>query len=172
MIRRATTADIDAVAEIYEHIHDSEENGSAVIGWIRGVYPTRGTAEAALARGDLFVSERNGTICAAAIINQAQVDSYAQGAWLYAAAPERVCVLHTLVVEPQCSSHGVGTEFVAFYETYAKKLGCDVLRMDTNARNAAARRLYAHLGYREAGVVPCVFNGIPDVRLVLLEKKL
>ena len=44
--------------------------------------------------------------------------------------------------------------------------------MDTNAKNAAARRLYSRLGYREAGIVPCVFNGIPDVRLVCLEKKL
>lgn len=44
--------------------------------------------------------------------------------------------------------------------------------MDTNARNAAARRLYAGLGYWEAGIVPCVFNGIPDVQLVCLEKYL
>jgi len=32
--------------------------------------------------------------------------------------------------------------------------------------------LYKRLGYREAGIVPCVFNGIPDVMLVCLEKKL
>ena len=35
--------------------------------------------------------------------------------------------------------------------------------MDTNEKNAAARRLYARLGYREAGIVPCVFNGIKGV---------
>ena len=44
--------------------------------------------------------------------------------------------------------------------------------MDTNAINAAARAMYAKLGYREADIVPCVFNGIPNVNLVLLEKKL
>ena len=44
--------------------------------------------------------------------------------------------------------------------------------MDTNERNLAARRLYARLGYREAGVVGCTFNGIPGVRLVCLEKTL
>jgi ribosomal protein S18 acetylase RimI-like enzyme len=44
--------------------------------------------------------------------------------------------------------------------------------MDTNARNAAARSLYRKLGYREIAVVPTVFNGIPDVMLVLLEKHL
>lgn len=47
-----------------------------------------------------------------------------------------------------------------------------MLRIDTNAINSAARRLYAKLGYREADIVLCVFNGIPNVNLVLLEKKL
>ena len=50
--------------------------------------------------------------------------------------------------------------------------GCTVLRMDTNAKNAAARRLYQKLGYAEPDIVPCIFNGIPNVQLVLLEKKL
>ena len=61
---------------------------------------------------------------------------------------------------------------MAFYEEYARENGCPYLRMDTNARNLAARRLYAYLGYWEAGIVPCVFNGIQDVQLVCLEKKL
>ena len=42
--------------------------------------------------------------------------------------------------------------------------------MDTNAKNQAARKLYARLGYWEADIVPCVFNGIPSVQLVCLEK--
>ena len=50
--------------------------------------------------------------------------------------------------------------------------GCPYLRMDTNARNKTARKLYAGLGYWEAGIMPCVFNGIPGVQLVCLEKKL
>ena len=32
--------------------------------------------------------------------------------------------------------------------------------------------MYKKLGYREIAVVPTVFNGIPDVNLVLLEKYL
>lgn len=44
--------------------------------------------------------------------------------------------------------------------------------MDTNAVNKPARALYHKLGYKEAGVVPCNFNGIKDVMLVCLEKYL
>ena len=78
-IRPATPGDIAAVADIYDAIHTAEEQGLSTIGWIRGVYPTRQTAEASLARGDLFVAEADGQVVGAAIINQQQVDVY-QGA--------------------------------------------------------------------------------------------
>ena len=90
-IRKAEKKDIDAVAAIYAHIHEQERTGKATIGWLPGIYPVRGTAEAALAQEN----------------------------------------------------------------------GCTVLR-----------RLYQKLGYAEPDIVPCIFNGIPNVQLVLLEKKL
>lgn len=171
-IRKAEEKDIDAVAAIYAHIHEQERAGKVTIGWLPDIYPVRGTAEAALARGDLFVYEEEGRVFAAAVINQSQVDAYADGKWTYPARDDEVMVLHTLVVEPTAGGRGIGRAFVAFYERYAREHGCTVLRMDTNAKNAAARRLYQKLGYAEPDIVPCTFNGIPNVRLVLLEKKL
>ena len=171
VIRKATSADIDAVSEIYELIHTEEEAGRTTIGWKRGIYPTRATAEAALQRGDLFVMESDGRIAATAIINQVQVDVYAGAPWQYDAPDEQVMVLHTLVVDPRVKGRGLGSAFEAFYERYALKQGCPYLRIDTNARNAAARRLYGRLGYREIAIRPCLFNGLSDVDLVLLEKK-
>ena len=173
MVRKATAADIPQIAAIYTHIHDGEEAGKTTIGWIRDVYPTEDTARTALAADDLFVMEEDGAVVAAARINREQVPVYAQVPWRYPEVPEeQVMVLHTLVVEPARSGKGYGTAFVWFYEDYARQNGCPYLRMDTNARNSAARRLYAGLGYWEAGIEPCVFNGIPDVKLVCLEKKL
>ena len=172
MFRTATAADIDRISEIYEEIHTEEEAGRSVIGWVRGVYPVRRTAELAVERGEMFVEEVDGVIVAAAKINQVQEACYRQGRWRCEAAAHEVMVLHTLVVSPAAKDCGYGTAFVDFYESYARKHGCKVLRMDTNAKNAAARALYKRLGYREADIVPTVFNGIPGVQLVLLEKKL
>lgn len=172
-IRKAVLEDIPRVADIYDHILTEEEQGRAAVGWIRGVYPTEQTARDALEAGTLFVLEREGAIAAAAKIDQNQVPEYADAPWRYPdVPPEQVMVLHTLVVDPAFAGRGCGTQFVAFYEEYARSQGCPYLRMDTNAKNAAARRLYDRLGYWEAGIVPCMFNGIPDVRLVCLEKKL
>lgn len=171
-IRKATQQDIPAVAAIYEAVHTQEEQGQLVIGWARDVYPTAATAQAALDRDDLFVQEENGTVTGAAVINQQQVDCYADGKWQYPAAEEQVMVLHTLVIDPRAARRGLGRQFVQFYEEYALKNGCPYLRMDTNARNANARALYQKLGYAEVDIVPCVFNGIAGVQLVLLEKHL
>ena len=172
MIRKALESDIPAVAAIYDKPHTEEEAGRVTIGWIRGVYPTEDTAWQALSRGDLFVQEDGGAIVGAAIINQTQVDAYYGGPWRYAAEDNEVMVLHTLVIDPDAAGRGFGKQFVAFYEDYAIQNGCKVLRMDTNSRNLRARAMYAKLGYREAGIVPCVFNGIAGVGLVLLEKML
>lgn len=172
MIRKATKADISVVASIYDKLHTEEEKGRATIGWIRGVYPTEDTARQALARDDLFVQEEGGHIVGAAIINQTQVDAYDGGQWTLAAEVNEVMVLHTLVIDPDAAGRGYGKRFVAFYEDYARERGCKVLRMDTNCRNARARAMYQALGYWEAGIVPCVFNGIEGVELVLLEKSL
>lgn len=171
-IRKAKISDIDSIEKIYEKIHDSEEKGLVTIGWIRTVYPTRKTAEDALNRDDLFVMVEEGKVVATAIINQVQVDEYKYAAWRHTAKDNEVMVLHTLVVDLFEKNKGYGSAFVAFYEEYAKQRGCIALRMDTNARNMGARKLYQHLGYEEIGIVGCVFNGIPDVQLVCLEKYL
>ena len=57
-----------------------------------------------------------------------------------------------------------------FYEACAREKGCTVLRIDTNQINTRARAIYKRLGFRETGVFPCLFNGIENVRLVVLEK--
>ena len=99
----------------------------------------------------IFVYEENGTVLASAIINQSQVYAYKEGDWQYPAPTGQVMVLHTLT---------------------AASRSCPYLRMDTNAINTRARALYKSLGYREIRIIPCTFNGIPDITLILLEKKL
>ncbi len=170
--RKATKQDLIRVEEIYLENHITEEQGNAVIGWDRNVYPTRHTAEEALFRDDLFVCEDKTGIIGTAIINQEQVDVYEQGNWQHPALDHEIMVLHTLVISTKASGKGYGTQFVDFYERYATAHGCPYLRMDTNERNQRARALYAKLGYREIGIVPCTFHGMTDINMVLLEKKL
>ena len=171
-IRKAVQKDINRITQIYEHILDEESAGRLTTGWIRGVYPNAKIAADAVARGDMYVYEDSGVILASAIINHQQVDVYSQGSFIHEAPDDEIMVIHTLTVEPEASGKGIGRAFVEFYENLAIEKGCSVLRFDTNEKNTGARALYGRLGYREAGIVPCVFNGIPDVMLVLFEKPL
>lgn len=172
IIRKATEQDISYISDIFSDIHTSEENGLVTIGWIRDIYPTRKTAEEALKRNDLFVTEQSGSIVGTAIINQQQVDTYQNANWKYIVPDNEIMVLHTLVISPQEAGKGYGKKFVSYYEEYARSHGCHYLRMDTNEKNINARALYKKLGYEEIDILPCIFNGIPDVHLVLLEKRL
>lgn len=170
MIRKATAADISAIAAIYNALLAREEQGLLTTGWTRGIYPTEQTALDALTAGTLYVLEDEGRVTAAAKIDQHQMPQYAQCLWQYEAPPERVLVLHTLVVDPSVKGKGYGTAFVRFYEQLGRETGRNCLHIDTNARNTPARTLYARLGYTEAGIISGSFNGIPGVQLVCLEK--
>ena len=117
IFRKASAADVSAVEEIYNDIHTEEEKGKLTIGWIRGIYPTRATAEGALERGELFVLEDEGRVVGAGIINQDQAGAYAQGRWVHELPPDRVCVLHTLVVSPAASKKDTARRLCVFMRT-------------------------------------------------------
>lgn len=172
MIRRATEKDIPWIVNIYGKIFELEERGKVCTGWRKNIYPTEETAQDAFVKNELFVWEEDGRVLAAARINQEQMPEYASCQWTYHAPDSEVMVIHTLVVDPDFSGHGIGRKFVRFYEELALKCDCHCLRIDTNEKNVAARALYRKLGYNERDVIPCIFNGIDGVQLVCLEKRL
>lgn len=172
MIRKAVRQDIAGIEKIYNEILELESSGTGCTGWVKGIYPSAETALAAIEKDELYVMEENGRIVASAKINREQVPEYAMADWEQDAPPEEVMVIHTLTVSPGESGKGYGSIFIKFYEDFAREHGCRYLRMDTNEINRPARSLYKKLGYREAGIVSCKFNGIDGVRLVCLEKTL
>ena len=172
-VRKAVMTDAPRIAEIYEAIHTEEEQGNAFIGWQRGIYPTLATAELGISEGDMFVlADEADRIVAAARLNQQQCPQYAEADWHYSAEDDEVMVMHTLVVDPAEQGKHCGAEMLLFYEDYAKRSGCRYLRIDTNERNKTARAFYGKYGYTEVGTVMGEFNGMPDIPLVCMEKKI
>lgn len=138
-IRKATKADLAAIEDIYDRILTEEERGRAKIGWVRGVYLTRATAEAALEADELFVEEADGRVVGVAIINGKRVDAYAGAPWMYDVPDSRITVLHTLVIDPLAAGRGLGTAFVSF---------SSAMRQSADARICAwipIRRILLHV---------------------------
>ena len=172
MIRKAVPGDIPAVAAIYDASTTARRQARArPAGSAAYTPPKRRRARRWRRTSCSWTSARDGSSPPRAF-DQAQVPEYALARWQYAAEAREIMVLHTLVVDPDAAGQGIGTGFVAFYERYARERGCPCLRMDTNEINAPARALYKRLGYREAGIVPCDFHGLGQIRLVCLEKRL
>lgn len=61
----------------------------------------------------------------------------------------RYLLLDELYLGPAARGRGWGRRAVALVEARARALGVDVLRMEVNHHNAAAKRLYLGLGYRD-----------------------
>ena len=125
IIRKATAEDIPAIAAIYDEIHDREEAGEVTTCWLRGVYPVKKTAEDAVARGDMYVQvvsggdpDTAGQVVGTAILNQLQVDVYADGEWQYPAEDSEVMVIHTLIISRKTDLKGLGSDFLAYYEAF------------------------------------------------------
>ena len=69
-IRKGHPADIPAITDIYNAIHDQIEQGKYQMKWFRELYPTQSWAEEHIAIGDLYVLENtDGKVVASAIAN-------------------------------------------------------------------------------------------------------
>lgn len=150
MIRQATAADLDQIADAYEEHFAFEETHptQAFTVFKRGVYPTRRDAEKALADGGLTVYEEDGCILASAITSGQQPPEYANVAWQRALPAEAVRVIHLLMVRPSVSGRGIGAQLMRYVEDAARETGCAALRLDTGSQNKPAVHLYEKLGYQ------------------------
>lgn len=74
--------------------------------------------------------------------------------------------IYSVVVAPEARGLGTGQKLVAALETLAANEACNRVTLEVRADNAAARALYAKLGYREAEALPGYYeDGSDGLRL-------
>ena len=171
-IRKATAADLDGVEAIYNAVLDHQAATVNYTNWEKGSYPTRATAEKALAEGTLYVQSDGDALVGCAVFNHEQLPEYANIDWLYPAEGDQVMVIHTLCIHPAASGRGLAKALVAYAVQLGRAQGCTVMRFDTYEGNLPARALYTGLGYRLAGGTEFFFQGFIHEILVLFEKEL
>lgn len=169
MIRKAAAEDISFVEEIYNEITSNEEI-IKFTQWMKGLYPTVLTAQKSFEEGTLFVSEDDGVITGAVILNHEQPEEYKKLKWSIEAEGEKVLVIHTLCIKPSFSKMGLGQKFIIFAENYAKELGCTTIRLDTNDKNIPGANLYKKMGYNHVGNADFNFQGLKYQNLKCFDK--
>ena len=93
-----------------------------------------------------------------------------------------------LCVDASTRGQHIGEKLFVHVKEEAKRLGCYEVTLNVWAGNTSAEKfyenirsakqmdlarietIYNHIHDEEVGIVPCVFNGIPDVQLMCLEK--
>lgn len=74
--------------------------------------------------------------------------------------------IYSVVVAPEARGLGIGQKLVAALEALAADEACDRVTLEVRADNAAARALYAKLGYREVEALPGYYeDGSDGLRL-------
>ena len=173
MIRPATAADLNAIADIYDAILTREESvGPVYTNWQRGKYPTIDTARQVLEAGTLYVAEEDGEVYGCVNLNGEQLAEYAALNWSVPADPEDVMVIHTLCISPRWAGRGKAREFVAFCEEEGRRQGKTVMRLDTYEGNYPANAMYPKLGYTFVGGTEFFFQGFIREILNCYDKKL
>lgn len=82
-------------------------------------------------------------------------------------AGSRALRIYSVVVAPDARGLGIGQRLVEALQALALAEGCDRVTLEVRADNAAARALYAKLGYREAALLPGYYeDGSDGLRLV------
>lgn len=171
-IRKGTAADLDACEGIYNAHLDHEAATVSYTNWAKGLYPTRSTAEKALAADTLYVYEEDGNVVGCANLNHIQPKEYASIPWAIPAEGDEVLVIHTLVFLPTHTGGGRGRNFVAFAEQLGHTQGSTVIRLDTWEGNEPAKAFYPKLGYSYAGVTEFFFENFIWENLFCYEKAL
>jgi [ribosomal protein S18]-alanine N-acetyltransferase len=95
----------------------------------------------------------------------AEADGVLGYALLHRRSGSRIGRLSSIAVRPDAGRRGVARRLLAALEAEAARQGCDRLRLEVRADNAAARRLYERAGYRLFETVPDYYeDGAPAGR--------
>lgn len=159
MIRAATAADAQAIADIWNPvIRDTSITFNAVektLGDITALIASRQAAGHAV-----LVAEQGGTVAGFATYAQ-----FRSGVG-YAHAME-----HTILLGPAAQGAGLGRALLSALETHARAAGITTLIGGVSAENAAGRAFHARMGYTQVAILQRVgFKFGRALDLVLMQK--
>ena len=79
LFKKANLEDFHRIKQFYWDLIDEMSDQNDKIGWKKGIYPTDSFLQESLDRGELFVLEEGGGLCASVILNSACNEGYAGG---------------------------------------------------------------------------------------------
>jgi len=151
MVRNATSGDMDAIGEIYEAARQYMKDTGNPTQW-GDDYPEVDAICEHMAKGDMYVVERDGEVCGAFayIVGVERCYLEIEGKWLYEG---EYGTIHMMA--------SGGTEKGVFAEALAFSKGlCPHVRIDTHPNNKTMQHLILKHGFEYCGII-YVSDGSP-----------
>lgn len=150
-IRRAESADTDAVRDLYHRISTALNGTEFDPLWREGIYPTEEMLQESIAAGELYLGEKEQEIVAAMMVNGRASEEYRLFAWPDQRPMEECAVIHALGVDPRHMGQGCARQMAEAAKAIARQQGKKALRMDVLQENLPAARAYTHAGFIRVG---------------------
>ncbi len=157
LVRRTEKRDIDKILLIIEAAREYFRE-AGIPQW-QGEYPSRKVIEEDMARGESYVCECGGEICAfCAIVGGIEPDyvKIYEGKWKN---DREYLSLHRVAVSPTFKGQGVGAAFVSKAVELALERPVYDIKCDTHRDNASMRRMLEKNGFEECGIIYLVKDG-------------
>ncbi len=147
--RLATPEDFSDVTDLFNKaiIH---MNAQGIHQWDE-LYPTSLDLQTDIERGEMYLLIIEGSIASVVVLNEFQQTEYLDGQWQETAG--RPAVVHRLCVHPAFWGQGLATKTMELSHQLLMKTGYSSVRLDAFSLNPSALKLYARLGYRNAGTI-------------------
>jgi GNAT superfamily N-acetyltransferase len=146
-LRMATDADVGAAMRLVRACIDGMRR-AGIEQW-DDVYPDEATLRNDARADTLYIVEDAAGVYGMFVVNEYQDREYADVPWTIVDVP--IAVVHRLMVSPEHQHQGVARRLMQAAEARASELGYGAIRLDAFTQNPRALRLYADLGYRDAG---------------------
>lgn len=168
----ADPADLPAIEAAYAAACDAMRGTPEDIMWEMGVHPSHEGLFASAVAGDLFWAHDAASAdrCLGAfVLNAEQGPGYDEPMWAVSCPPERVAVLHLLVVDPGARHRGVGGRLLQAAVSESRRRRAASLRLDVFSNNAPGIELYCSFGFVDHGRFAPTYEGLGPVDVHLME---
>lgn len=152
LIRKANEFDLDRIEEIFKDAKVSLKKDH-VDQWQKDAYPSVENARNDLKHGDLYVVEKDGVVCATALIacmHEPTYDVIEQGMWK---TNGKYFVIHRMAVDSRFKGSGVSVYLVDCAKDMALRQGVHAIRIDTHPDNLRMQGFLKKCGFKKCGII-------------------
>lgn len=149
-LRKGTIDDLEIILDELALLIENKHEGS---NWSKS-YPNRNVFLKDIEKGDLYVLQSNEFI-GITVLNEEEDSNYKSLKWTCS----KPLVIHRLFISYRHKGRGYGKVMLGEIVNFAKSLGYDSIRLDTNENNILGQKLYEGYGFEKLGYIPLEGKG-------------